>query len=99
MIGEGRVDHSTVFADCFHNILDGIGRRRTGKPREYLLYVHSPFVAAERMKMGKAKPLFDDRCRTVMACISTYVGHDLHGLIIGPDGKLYFSLGRSGLQY
>jgi quinoprotein glucose dehydrogenase len=96
-LGTGKADFSTVFADGFNSILDGIGSgvlARKGK----LYYADIPnlWLLQDSNHQGKAD---------VRASLSYgygvhfgYAGHDLHGLRIGPDGRLYFSIGDRGLH-
>ena len=95
--GDGKADRSTVFADGFHDVADGIGaglRLRRGDV--YFTCIPSLWLLRDTDGDGKAD------VRKVL-CTGygvhvAFLGHDLHGLRFGPDGKLYFSIGDRGLN-
>jgi quinoprotein glucose dehydrogenase len=95
--GSGKADRSTVFADAFHDMADGIGAgllARQGKV--WYACIPNLWLLSDSKGSGRAD------CRRVLHTgygvhISFY-GHDLHGLRFGPDGKLYFSIGDRGLN-
>src|SRR5688572_25533053 len=92
---DGKVDQSTVFADGFNTAADGIASgvlSRDGKvwfaniPNLWLLTdKNADGVADERESLHYG---FGVRVG--------FLGHDLHGLIMGPDGKIYFTIGDRG---
>ncbi|QEG38201.1 PVC-type heme-binding CxxCH protein [Roseimaritima ulvae] len=93
--GDGRADHSVVFADGFDGPLDGLGSgliAREGKvwftciPHLWLLEDADEDGTAEQKT-----PLL-----TGFGVNAGFYGHDLHGLVWGVDGKLYFSVGDRG---
>lgn len=93
--GDGQADESTVFADGFNAIEDGTGAGLlalnggvyyTCIPKLwYLKDTDNDGVADERTAM------FDGFGVRV-----AFRGHDLHGLTLGPDGRIYFSIGDRG---
>jgi len=93
--GDGVADTSSVFADGFNTMLDGIASgvlARNGKV--WLTNIPSLWLLEEAAgKQGAAK-------RTELlrgfGVHFNFTGHDLHGLAIGHDGKLYFSIGDRG---
>jgi len=93
---KGKADKVTSFAEAFNEPLDGPGvgiAYHDGKiyysciPKIWELSIASGESAAAT----KIAPMFDGF--GVRVGIS---GHDLHGLVVGPDGKLYWSLGDRG---
>ncbi|MEO7297882.1 MAG: HEAT repeat domain-containing protein [Verrucomicrobiota bacterium] len=93
--GDGKADFSSVYADGFDTALDGIASgilARQGK----VWFANIPNIwQLEGMdKSGHATS------RKILSrgygVRFSYIGHDLHGLIFGPDGKLYFSVGDRG---
>ncbi len=95
--GDGVFDHATVFADGFNNVPDGIGAGVLARG-EHVWYTCIP-------SLWKLTDADDDGKAEAREPLSTgygvhvgFLGHDLHGLKFGPDGKLYFSIGDRGLN-
>ncbi|MDP1560161.1 MAG: PQQ-dependent sugar dehydrogenase [Pirellulaceae bacterium] len=94
--GDGRADVSKVFADRFNTLLSGTGAgvlRYRGQtyytciPDLWLLAgsESDPDVAATRTVLHRG-----------YGVRFAFRGHDLHAPVIGPDGRLYFSIGDRG---
>lgn len=93
--GDGKCDRSTVFAGGFNGLAEGIGSgvlARSGGvyftdiPNLWLLRdTNADNIADARQSLSYG-----------YGVRYGFVGHDLHGLQIGPDGRLYFSIGDRG---
>lgn len=93
--GDGRADFSSIYADGFNSVLDGIASgvlAHHGK----VWFANIPDI----LELGGMDKNGRATSRKVFShgygVRFSYTGHDLHGLILGPDGKLYFSFGDRG---
>lgn len=96
---DGKADRSVVYADYFNDLADMIGAGIVTKDDE-VYFTCSP-------NLWKLKRELTPEGRTELhrkVLITGFsprfsgVGHGLHGLIWGPDGKLYFTVGDSGMN-
>lgn len=95
--GTGKADHSTIFAQGFDTILDGIGSGVLArKGNVYYTDIPNLWLLKDTKNTGRA----DVRTSLSYGYGVHYnlTGHDLHGLRIGPDGRLYFSIGDRGIH-
>jgi quinoprotein glucose dehydrogenase len=95
--GDGVADKETVFADGFHSAASGIGAGVLArKGNVYYACIPDLWLLRDTKGTGKA----DERkaLHTGYGVHVAFIGHDLHGLRFGPDGKLYFSIGDRGLN-
>ncbi len=94
---DGKADHDTVFADGFKGLASGLGAGvLPTSDGVYFACIPDLWLLKDRDGDGKA----DDRraLATGFGVHVAFLGHDLHGLIMGPDGRLYFSIGDRGLN-
>ncbi|MEM9644889.1 MAG: PVC-type heme-binding CxxCH protein, partial [Planctomycetota bacterium] len=93
--GDGKADESTVFANGFNALEEGTGASVLVRGKD-VYYTCIP-------KLWKLVDADDDGVvdeRIVMSdgygVRVAFRGHDLHGLLVGYDGRLYFSIGDRG---
>ncbi len=95
--GDGKADADTVFASGFNQIESGLASGVLARKGDvYFACIPDLWLLRDTNGDGKADT------RTVLSSgygvHVAFLGHDLHGLIVGPDGRLYFSIGDRGLH-
>ncbi len=90
--GDGKADVSKVFADNFATPLDGVASGVLARGKDvYFANIPNIWHLRDEDHDGVA-----DTRRSISyghGIRVGFLGHDLHGLVWGPDGKLYFSIG------
>jgi quinoprotein glucose dehydrogenase len=95
--GAGVADRATVFADGFHTAAEGIGAGVLAR-KGNVYYTCIPDVWLLRDTKGAGKADERKSLASGFGVHTAFIGHDLHGLRMGPDGKLYFSCADRGLN-
>src|SRR5262249_46340250 len=95
--GTGKIDKSTVFADGFHHAADGLGAGVLAR-KGNVYYTCIPDLWLLKDTKGSGKADVRESLSTGYGVHVAFVGHDMHGLRVGPDGRLYFSIGDRGLN-
>ncbi|MBL9199068.1 MAG: c-type cytochrome [Opitutaceae bacterium] len=95
--GDGTADKMTVFAEGFNTEVTGIAAG-VGWHDGWLYATIAP-------DLWRFKDTNDDGVADVREVVATgfgvhlaYAGHDMHGPIAGPDGRIYWSIGDKGLN-
>lgn len=95
--GDGTADKMTVFAEGFNTEVTGIAAG--------VMY-HDGWVYATIVPdLWRFKDTDDDGVADIREVVAHgfghhlgYAGHDMHGLMVGPDGRIYWSIGDKGLN-
>ena len=95
--GDGVVDRSTVFSTAFAGAAAGIASG--------VLEHHGDVFVTSIPSLWRLRDTNGDGVADEHAQLSTgygvhvaLLGHDMHGLVIGPDERLYFSIGDRGFD-
>ena len=95
--GDGKFDRSQVFADGFNDVLDGTGAgllMHQGR----LYYTCIPRLWTLEDSSGDGRADSRQSLHYGYGVRTALRGHDLHGLCIGPDGRIYYSIGDRGFH-
>lgn len=95
--GDGVADVSKVFAAGFNDPLDGLAAGvmiRDGR----VYFTCIPHLWLLRDADGDDIAEHREPLLSGFGVNAAFLGHDLHGLVWGPDGRLYFSVGDRGFH-
>jgi quinoprotein glucose dehydrogenase len=92
---DGVADKATVFAKHFNTILSGTGAGVLSY-RDKVYYTCIPDLWLLQDKDGDDVAEIRESLHYGYGIRFAFRGHDMHGLIIGPEGRLYFSIGDRG---
>lgn len=95
--GDGRADSAQVFAGGFRDAADGLGAGLLAHGRD-VYYACIPRLWRLRDEDGDGTADRREVLSEGYGVHTSLLGHDLHGLILGPDGRLWFSIGDRGLH-
>ena len=93
--GDGVYDEFTVFAGPFNDTLDGIGSgvMRVG---DEIWYANIPNLWRLVDADGDGVAEIREPIHTGFGVRTALYGHDMHGFVRGPDGRVYWSIGDRG---
>ncbi|MDA1277662.1 MAG: HEAT repeat domain-containing protein [Verrucomicrobia bacterium] len=90
--GLGKADKSTVFSTGYNGMKDGLGSGVFAyRGNVYYTCIPSLYLLKDTDNDGKAD--VKTELQYGYGIRYGFLGHDLHGMVLGPDGKLYFSVG------
>ncbi len=96
--GDGVADRATVFADSFQTEVTGVaGGVLWFDDKVYLSVIPDLWQLEDTDGDGIA-----DRRTVLQGGHGVHIGqggHDLHGLTVGPDGRIYWSIGDKGVNF
>ncbi len=95
--GDGMADEALVFADGFNDPMAGIGAGLLEHDGA-VYYACIPDLWRLVDTDGDGRANQREKLSTGYGVNVALLGHDLHGLRIGPDGRLYFSCGDRGFR-
>jgi len=95
--GDGVFESAQVFADGFHDPADGIAAGVLEHEGD-VFYTCIPHLWRLRDTDGDGQADERTALSSGYGVRVTLLGHDLHGLAVGPDGWLYFSCGDRGFH-
>ncbi len=95
--GAGVADKAMVFADGFHHAEDGLGSGVLAR-KGNVYYTNIPDLWLLKDTKGAGRADVRQSLATGFGVHVAFLGHDMHGLRMGPDGRLYFSIGDRGLN-
>ena len=93
--GDYRMDHASVFAEGFNGLVQGAGAGVLAIGDD-VYYTCIPDLWKLRDTDGDGKADTRESLHTGYGVHVAFRGHDMHGLVMGPDGRLYFSIGDRG---
>ncbi|MDB6124601.1 MAG: Heme-binding protein [Pedosphaera sp.] len=91
----GHADSSSVFAEGFNQVPSGVAAGILARKGE-VWAACIPDLLQFKAPLGEVKGEARERLHTGFGVHIGVTGHDLHGLRLGPDGKLYMSTGDRG---
>jgi len=95
--GGKKADTSTIFSKGYNRPEDGLAAGVLArKGNVYLTNIPDLYVLKDTKGEGVAD--VKKSLATGFGVRVQFIGHDLHGLRMGPDGRLYFSIGDRGLN-
>jgi putative membrane-bound dehydrogenase-like protein len=95
--GSGRADRAKVFAEGFNEEISGVLAGVLAREKDVLVTVY-PDLWRLRDLDGDGVADTREILFRGFGVHAGFDGHDLHGLVIGPDGKVYFSIGDNGFS-
>jgi len=98
---DGVADTASVFADGFNGLIEGTAAGILARRGDvFLTCIPSLYRLRDLDGDGRAAAMPAERAvlSTGYGARVAFRGHDMHGLVLGPDGRLYFTIGDRGYK-